>query len=132
MFEEQPIGEGSRLKVLLAGLNAKYIHSSLALYSLAAVCRAKGQTVEVVEYTINQEFLHVLGDIADREPDVVGFACYIWNRQMTLKITSELKKILPEVLVVLGGPEVSADAASVLEECPAVDYIIQGEGDESF
>ena len=132
MLEEQPIGEGSRLKVLLAGLNAKYIHSSLALYSLAAVCRSKGQKVEVAEYTINQEFLHVLGDIADRAPDVVGFACYIWNREMALKITSELKKILPEVRIVLGGPEVSAEAANVLAEFPTVDYVIQGEGDESF
>lgn len=120
------------MKVLLAGLNAKYIHSSLALYSLASVCRNKGQVLEIVEYTINQEFLHVLGDIADRAPDVLGLACYIWNREMTLKLASELKKILPGVRIVLGGPEVSADAANVLTECPAVDFIIQGEGEESF
>ena len=120
------------MKVLLAGLNAKYIHSSLALYALAANCRKNGQSVEIAEYTINQEFLHVLGDIADRRPEVLGLACYIWNRELTLNLAAELKKILPEVCIVLGGPEVSPEAEKVLIECSSVNFVIQGEGEESF
>ena len=80
------------MKALLVGLNAKFIHSSLALYSSRSACQDAGHEAEVVEYTINQELLYVLGDIAGREPLVVGIVCYIWNREMVLKITAALKK----------------------------------------
>ena len=120
------------MNVLLVGLNAKFIHSSLALYSLAAACRDAGQEVSVAEYTINQELLHVLGDIAGRTPAVVGIACYIWNREMVLKLAAALKKVMPETLIVLGGPEVSGDAQTVLTHNTAVDFVVQGEGEESL
>jgi radical SAM superfamily enzyme YgiQ (UPF0313 family) len=119
------------LKVLLVGLNAKYIHSSLALYSIRAACHDAGQEVEVLEYTINQEFFYILGDIAGREPALVGIACYIWNREMVLKITAALKKALPEVRIFLGGPEASGDATAILQQNISVDFVAQGEGEES-
>ena len=119
------------MKVLLVGLNAKYIHSSLALYSIRAACRDAEYAVEVVEYTINQEFLHVLGDIAGREPDVIGIACYIWNREMVLKLTAALKKAIPGVCIFLGGPEASGDATDIMEKNSSVDFVLQGEGEES-
>ena len=120
------------MKILFVGLNAKYIHSSLALYSLQASCRVLGHEVEVVEYTINQELLYILGDIAGREPTVVGIVCYIWNREMVLKVTAALKKVLPEVTIVMGGPEASGDAATILRQNPSVDFVVQGEGEESM
>jgi radical SAM superfamily enzyme YgiQ (UPF0313 family) len=120
------------VNVLLVGLNAKFIHSSLALYSLAAACRDARQEVSVAEYTINQELLHVLGDISGRMPTVVGIACYIWNREMVLKLTSALKIVAPQTRIVLGGPEVSGDAESILLHNPSVDFVIQGEGEESL
>jgi len=119
------------LKVLLVSLNAKYIHTALGLYSIAASCCVQGKTVAVKEYTINQDLLVVLADIAGQSPDVVGFACYIWNRELTLKLAAALKKALPGIVVVLGGPEVSSDAASLLSQQPCVDYVVQGEGEAS-
>lgn len=129
---EQPDTEVNRLNILLVGLNAKFIHSSLALYSLAAACRDAGQEVSVAEYTINQELLHVLGDISGRMPAVVGIACYIWNREMVLKLAAALKKVAPATLIVLGGPEVSGDARAVLTDNTSVDFVVQGEGEESL
>jgi len=119
------------LKILFVGLNAKYIHSSLALYSLQSSCHIQGHEVEVVEYTINQELLYILGDIARREPTVVGVVCYIWNREMVLKVTAALKKVLPKVTIVIGGPEASGDAATILRLNPSIDFVVQGEGEES-
>lgn len=116
---------------MLVGLNAKYIHSSLALYSIRAACHNAGHEVEVLEYTINQEFFYILGDIAGREPALVGIACYIWNREMVLKITAALKKALPEVRIFLGGPEASGDATAILQQNISVDFVVQGEGEES-
>lgn len=119
------------MKVLLVALNAKYIHSSLALYSIAANCRLHRREVEVKEYTINQELLHILGDIAGREPTVVGLACYIWNREMVLKLAAALRQVLPNVVIMIGGPEVFGDAAALLLENQAIDFVVQGEGEES-
>ena len=123
---------GNELKVLLVSLNAKYIHTALGLYSIAASCRVQGKNVVVREYTINQDLLVILADIAGCSPDVVGFACYIWNRELTLKLAMALKKALPGVSVVLGGPEVSADAAAVLSQESYVDFVVQGEGEASM
>ena len=120
------------MKVLLVGLNAKYIHSSLALYTIRASCQAAGQQVEIAEYTINQDLLHVLGDVAGYQPEVVGIACYIWNREMTLKLAAALKKVLPAVRIILGGPEASGDATEILRQNPSVDFVVQGEGEESL
>ena len=120
------------MKVLLVGLNAKYIHSSLALYTIGASCQAAGQPVEIAEYTINQELLYVLGDIVGHQPEVVGIACYIWNREMTMKLAAALKKVLPAVRIVLGGPEPSGDAAAILRHNASVDFVVQGEGEESL
>lgn len=122
---------GNKLKTLLVSLNAKYIHTALGLYSIAASCREQGNTVAVKEYTINQDLLMVLADIAGQSPDVVGFACYIWNRELTLKLAAALKKTLPDIIIVLGGPEVSADAAVILSQYPYVDFVVQGEGEAS-
>ncbi len=83
------------------------------------------------EYTINQDLLVVLADIAGQSPDIVGFACYLWNRELTLKLAAALKKALPGIVVVLGGPEVSSDAAAILSQQPCVDYVVQGEGEAS-
>ena len=120
------------MKVLFVGLNAKYIHSSLALYTIGASCQAAGQPVEIAEYTINQELLYVLGDIVGYQPEVVGIACYIWNKEMTMKLAAALKKVLPAVRIVLGGPEASGDATAILRQNPSVDFVVQGEGEESL
>jgi radical SAM superfamily enzyme YgiQ (UPF0313 family) len=120
------------VQVLLTTLNAKYIHSALALYSLRSYCRQVCPDIAVREYTVNNEMLAILGDIYRACPDVLGLACYIWNIDATLTLAGLVRKVLPATVIVLGGPEVSYDPARVMEENPAVDYIVQGEGEETL
>lgn len=121
------------MKFLLVALNAKYIHSNPALYSLRAYAGADFSAyTEIAEYTINHGFTEVLADIYGRKPDVIGISCYIWNIPMVLELATELRKLLPQVPVWLGGPEVTYDAPKLLEENPAVAGIMVGEGEATF
>ncbi|MBF1752568.1 MAG: DUF4080 domain-containing protein, partial [Veillonella sp.] len=86
----------------------------------------------IVEYTINMPVLHILSDITEHDIDVLGFACYIWNIEMTLHVVDMVKAVRPDIKIVLGGPEVSFTADELLERCPNIDYIVQGEGEEAF
>ncbi len=118
------------MQVVLATLNAKFIHSSLALRYLKQYCRHVCPAITVKEYTINNELLYILGDIYRERPDVLGLACYIWNSEATLALARLVRKVLPDTVIVLGGPEVTYDADAVLQANAAVDYVIAGEGEE--
>ena len=103
------------MKVLLTAINAKYIHSNLAVYSLKAYAEEKMQgtekendvRIEIAEYTINQQTDEILMDIYKRKPDMLCLSCYIWNLNYVEEIVREIRKILPDVILWLGGPEVS-------------------------
>jgi len=118
------------MKVVLSTLNAKFIHSSFALKYLEAVCRPVCPEVVRKEYTINNELLTILSDLYQEQPAIVGLACYIWNIDMTLKLARLVKKVLPEAIIILGGPEVSYDSADMMKQHSCIDYIVQGEGEE--
>lgn len=120
------------MNVVLSTLNSKFIHSSLALRYLKAYGEARGQAYDIVEYTINMPVLHILSDITERHIDVLGFACYIWNIEMTLHMVDLIKSVRPHIKIVLGGPEVSFTADELLERNHHIDYIVQGEGEEAF
>ena len=120
------------MNVVLSTLNSKFIHSSLALRYLKAYGEAHGQAYDIVEYTINMPVLYILSDITELDIDVLGFACYIWNIEMTLHVVDMVKAVRPDIKIVLGGPEVSFTADELLERCPNIDYIVQGEGEEAF
>lgn len=132
------------MKFLLAAINAKYIHSNLGIYSLIKYAqdmfagrKAQGEEfreiqIEMGEYTINHQMELILQDIYRRSPDVVGFSCYIWNILYVKELVRDLKKVLPQVRIWLGGPEVSYDAEAVLRELPEVEGIMTGEGEETF
>lgn len=120
------------LKIVLTTLNAKYIHSSLALRNLRSYARATFPDIELVEYTINDTQLAIIGDLFKRKPDLIAFSCYIWNIRETLAIVRNLKKILPDVPIVLGGPEVSYDLDIWEKEHPYIDAIVMGEGEQTF
>lgn len=120
------------MNVVLSTLNSKFIHSSLALRYLKAYGEAHGQAYDIVEYTINMPVLHILSDITEHDIDILGFACYIWNIEMTLHVVDMVKAVRPDIKIVLGGPEVSFTADELLERCPNIDYIVQGEGEEAF
>ena len=117
----------------LCALNAKYVHSSLAPWCLLAGVRAFAPDIDahVVEGTVNEPPETVLERIASGAPDVVTFSCYLWNIRQTLALAEQLKYRLPGVCIVLGGPEVSYCAETVLNENPAVDFVLSGEGETS-
>lgn len=128
------------MNILLAAVNAKYIHSNLGIYSLKSYAEKSLKALEpemrpeigLAEYTINHQTEAVLQDIFKRRPDVIGFSCYIWNISFIKAILADLKKVLPQVEIWLGGPEVSYDADKVLWENPSVTGIMKGEGEETF
>ena len=120
------------MNVVLSTLNSKFIHSSLALRYLKAYGEAHGQAYDIVEYTINMPVLHILSDITEHDIDILGFACYIWNIEMTLHVVDMVKAVRPDIKIVLGGPEVSFTSDELLTRCPNIDYIVQGEGEEAF
>lgn len=126
------------MKFLLTAVNAKYIHSNLGVYSLKAyadegLCEMDNRPViEIGEYTINHQMDFILKDIYRRQPDAVGFSCYIWNIEYVLNLVRDLHKILPHTEIWLGGPEVSYNAGELLREYPQVKGVMMGEGEETF
>lgn len=121
------------MRFLLAAVNAKYIHTNPAVYSLRAYAgESLRPYVEIAEYTINNRAEEILRDIYKRRPDVIGFSCYIWNFKLICELIPELFKVLPETEIWLGGPEVSFEASRLLQEFPMVRGIMTGEGEETF
>ena len=118
------------MKILLAAVNAKYIHSNLAVYSLKAY--AEDPAVEIGEYTINQQKDDILMDIYKRKPDILCLSCYIWNLDYIEEIVLEIGKLRPDMPIWLGGPEVSYHAEEMLEQYPFLAGIMKGEGEVTF
>lgn len=119
------------MKKLLVGINSKYIHTCLAIWYLKASLKSTEGAV-IREFTINDTQDNILSEIYREKPNLVTFSCYIWNIGMVLSISKELKKLLPDCRIVLGGPEVSYDPKQVLEENQDIDFVLSGEGEEVF
>lgn len=117
---------------LIVAINAKYIHSNLAIYSIRAYCKKCGINLDIAEFTINQKTDSMLKEIYKKKPDFIGFSCYIWNIEFVLKLAGEVKRVLPDVTIWLGGPEVSYDAANVIANNDFVDGVMIGEGEITF
>lgn len=121
------------MKIVLAAINAKYIHSNLAVYSLKACAEhIPGVQVAVEEFTINNYIDEILTRLYREKSDVLAFSCYIWNLTMVEELTDLMSKAAPEVKIWLGGPEVSYDAADVLRRNPGADLVMRGEGEDTF
>ncbi|MBO5292033.1 MAG: B12-binding domain-containing radical SAM protein [Lachnospiraceae bacterium] len=141
------------MKFLLAAINAKYIHSNPAVYSLKAYAESRlrnsmpdriqkdapdrigsmhGIQIEIAEYTINHRPEQIWADLYKRKPDVIGISCYIWNMDMVERVVAEVHKLLPQVPLWLGGPEVSYEPQTVLARLPFLSGIMVGEGEETF
>ena len=120
------------MRILLTAINAKYIHSNLAVYSLKAAAGEYGSHVELAEFTINHRTEEILREIYRRKPDVLLFSCYIWNIEYVKELVVECHKLLPKTPIWLGGPEVSYNAEELLEEYPELTGILVGEGEETF
>ena len=127
------------MKILLTAINAKYIHSNLAVYCLKAYAERMFQNtaqnpldIEIAEYTINQQMEDIMMDIYERHPDVLCLSCYIWNLQYVEGLVREIHKVCPDMAIWLGGPEVSYDAKETLLRLPEVTGIMMGEGEKTF
>jgi len=119
------------MTILLATLNARYAHASLGLrYLLANMGPLQDQT-QLMEFVIGAKTTEVVERLLARKPRIVGFGVYIWNVEETTKIVAMLKRVAPEVSVVLGGPEVSFET-NEQEICKLADYVVTGWGDVTF
>ena len=120
------------MKIFLTAINAKYIHSNLAVYSLRAYAKVFQEQIEIGEYTINNRVDYILEQIYKAKPDVLCFSCYIWNIGYVEDLIMEYHKLCPEVPIWVGGPEVSYEVETFLEEHPQVTGVMIGEGERTF
>ncbi|MBR3770856.1 MAG: B12-binding domain-containing radical SAM protein [Clostridium sp.] len=120
------------MKILLTAINAKYIHSNLAIQEISAYAKAYSDHIELAEYTINNQPEFILSDIYKRKPDIIAFSCYIWNIGIIEELLKEIRLVLPDTPIWLGGPEVSYDVTSGILTKPYVDGIMIGEGECTF
>ncbi len=121
------------MKILLATLHAKYSHASLALPCLASSCRnIPGIEIVIREWTVNEPREQLLRLIMAERADLIAFSCYIWNIEQTLQIISDIKKIAPQMLIAMGGPEASFGIFELMHANPAIDFVIKGEGEAVF
>lgn len=119
------------MKVLLTTLNSKYSHTNISLYylqnSIKDICNCY-----IKNYTINDSLDKIMSSILSYEAEVIGFGCYIWNIEYILKLAESIKKIKPEVIIVLGGPEVSYNPDEILNKYPFISSVMCGEGENSI
>jgi radical SAM superfamily enzyme YgiQ (UPF0313 family) len=117
--------------IVLATINARYAHASLGLRYLAANMGELARDTRIAEFMLGQRPADIVEQVLAREPHIVGFGVYIWNVDETTRVIAQLKRVAPDVTVVVGGPEVSYE----VEEqriCALADYVITGWGDLAF
>ncbi len=119
----------SNVKTMIVAINAKYVHTNIAVRYISQYCQSKGLECGFCEFTINEPQNSVLAKLYEMDCHTYGFSCYIWNIDYVLRICQNLKKLKPNAKIILGGPEVSFDAESLLDRYGFVDYIICGEGE---
>ncbi len=120
------------MNILLCGINAKYIHTNLAIRQIKGYVEENSNyLINVVEYTINNYINDILKSLYEHKPDILGFSCYIWNIEMVKKLVVLIKKVSPKIIIVLGGPEVSYNSEALFSDIPC-DYLISGEGEQTF
>lgn len=119
------------VKTVITTLNAKYIHTCLALRYLKAYAEPDFP-VEMTEFTIKDPAIDIVTELFNKQPDIIGFSCYIWNIEETIPIINMLKKVKPNLTIILGGPEVSYDTDYWMKRIPEVDIIVIGEGEATF
>ncbi|TQV75167.1 DUF4080 domain-containing protein [Aliikangiella marina] len=118
-------------QIILATLNAKYIHASMGLRYLYANMQGLQAQTEIKEFTIKTRAIDIVEQLLESKPSIIGFGVYIWNAVETLDVVSQLKTIAPEIKIVLGGPEVSyeTETQSIFK---FADYVVTGAADLSF
>ncbi len=119
------------MNIVLATLNAKYIHTNLAIRYLKSYANPEFNPI-LAEFTIKDPSFNIVSDLYQKKPEILGFSCYIWNIEETIRVIRMFKKVSPNTKIILGGPEVSYDVHVWLKQIKEIDYIIMGEGEFSF
>ena len=120
------------MHIVLCAVNAKYIHSNLAVHSIRAYAAKRGVHLDVLEFTINDTFENLYARLLTEHADVLAFSCYVWNIDCVKELICEYSKVSPETEIWVGGPEVSYETEDFLLENPAVYGAVTGEGEETF
>lgn len=119
-------------KTALAAVNTQYIHTGLGVRSIAAYVRRETDcAIDLMEFTINNPEQDVLAALYESKADVYLFSCYIWNIEFILRIVRDLRQLLPDARIGLGGPQVSYQGKALLDAEPEVDFVVVGEGEET-
>jgi len=118
------------MNIILTTLNARYAHTSIALRYLYANLKEYQRETEILEFTINDNIHEIVEKLLKDSPSVIGIGVYIWNALEVSTIIDIIKKVSPETIVVLGGPEVSHTPYRV--DFSKADHIIIGEGENKF
>ena len=119
------------MNILLTAINAKYIHSNPAVFSLRSCTGEYASHVDIIEFTINQSPSYILQEIYKKHPDVIAFSCYIWNRNTMDALIPDLHKILPDTDLWAGGPEVSYNADEIIQRWQ-LRGVMSGPGEGAF
>ncbi|MGC9941605.1 MAG: DUF4080 domain-containing protein [Verrucomicrobiota bacterium] len=117
--------------IMLTTLNAKFIHAAFGLRYLFANLGELQSRAVIAEFDINQRPLDIAEILLAREPKVIGFGIYIWNVTETTEVITAIKRVRPEIIIILGGPEVSyeTEGQAIVE---LADHVITGEADLKF
>lgn len=119
------------MKVLLVGINSKYVHSNLAIRYLKSYTKDLAFNCHIKEFSINDREEKVLEEIIAEKPNIVAFSTYIWNVEMVCRVANLIKVLDDKIEILYGGPEASYDSINFLKENVG-EYVIDGEGEETF
>jgi radical SAM superfamily enzyme YgiQ (UPF0313 family) len=119
-------------KILLLGINARYSHSTPALFYLKSSIKDLDIRTVITEFTIGESADKIISELNNIKPDLLAVSVYIWNSFLVKEILSKIKLSLPELKIVLGGPEVSYNSGEWISEFNGIDYIITGGGEAAF
>ena len=117
-------------EIILTTLNARYTHTAIALRYLYANMQELQDSTKIIEFTINENIQDIAEKLLDNSPNIIGIGVYIWNVLPVKELVVTLKKVNPDIKIILGGPEVSYLPLRV--DFDMADFIIQGEGDVAF
>lgn len=120
------------MKTVLLSINSKYIHSSLGVWYLKASANEFYDFVEIVESTIKEDIEKLSDKIKEKNPDIIGISCYIWNINFVKNLLPILRNKCPNSIIFAGGPEVSYNCEDVLLQNKDLNYILSGEGEKPF
>ena len=119
-------------RFLLTAINAKYIHTNLSVRYLKKYSAKAIENIEFCEFSINDTSENILAALVKSNCNVFCFSCYIWNIEFVKKLCDDLKKIVADCIIILGGPEVTYDSVEIMKNNSNIDFIIKGEGEETF